>query len=632
MRYIAVIYCLFISVSLVFAEEEESSAKIIITANRIETPAEKVASSVTVITEEDIQKSQQTQLLEVLKGVPGVDVVRSGGIGGNTSVFLRGANSEHTLVLVDGIEVNNPGSNAGFFDFANFTVDNIERIEILRGPQNLYGSNAIGGVISIFTKKGSGEPSAFFSAEAGSFYTFIEKAGLSGSSESVNYSFTASRHDTKGISAANSKDGNREKDEYDNTTFSGRLGVAPCDFCDLNFFLRYTDANSAIDNSGGVGGDDPNRKLDNEQFFFRTEAIFDFFDEVLTQKYGVSITDHTLEDENDPDSDHPGEILRSNFEGSLVKVDLQNIIRFEDAVSATVGLETEKEKASSFFFSDGLFGPFENSFGQEEARTNGFYAQALGTLNEYFSATIGARLDDHSRFGSEVTYQIAPVVAIPNTGTRITANVGTGFKAPSLFQLFSSFGNRDLNPEESFGWDLGVEQTFLEDTVVIGGTFFRNDIEELITFDNQTFVFKNTSEADITGFEFFARANLYDLFTVGVDYTYTDTEDQTTKSSLLRRPRNKFGFKADYLFLEGGNVGVDVVYVGNRFDNDFSTFPATQVKLSSYTVVNLRAQYRVTDYLEVFARVENLFDKDYEEVLGFGTPGIGGFGGVRVTL
>lgn len=224
-----------------------------------------MASSITVITAQEIREKQKTTVLEVLRTVPALDVVQTGGPGRETAVFIRGAKSEQTLVLIDGVEMNDPTSPRRAYDFAHLTTDNIERIEVLRGPQSpLYGSDAMGGVINIITKKGKEKMAAFASGEYGSFETLIGKAGVSGGNRLVNYSLGLSYSDTEGISAANEKDG------YRNKSVSARVGFTPTEFFDLDFIFRYTDAKADIDNFGGAGGDDPNNTTKTKQLFFRT--------------------------------------------------------------------------------------------------------------------------------------------------------------------------------------------------------------------------------------------------------------------------------------------------------------------------------------------------------------------------
>jgi len=632
------LFFLIITVTLSTAIQAEvpgdrDTLEVIVSATRVDTERHELGSSVDLLPEAEIRATKKTRMLDVLKEVPGIDVVQSGGPGGNTAVFIRGANSEHTLVLIDGIEANNPAATNRSFNFSELSLDNIERIEILRGPQSvLYGSDALGGVVNIITKKGAGEFNAQASTEAGSYETFVEKAGISGAGERVNYSLAFSREDTGGVSAASSQSGNNEQDGYQNTAFSSRIGITPHENVEGSAYLRLNRSRAELDNSGGAFGDDPNRVAHTDQTFVRGEAKTSFFDDRLVQIYGISWSDHDLDDDNDPDSAHPGELLRSTFEGELLKLDLQNNMMVADWNTLTFGIETEEEQASSAFRSDGAFGPFESVFPEEDSRTNGYYLQDQLNIGENFFAALGIRVDDHSRFGEETTWRFAPTYLIREMGTRLKGAYGTGFKAPSLVQLFSEFGNADLEPEESTGWDLGIEQTLIDETLTLGVTYFENEFEELITFDADTFIFENIAEAESLGFETFIKYAANEDVLVNLGYTYTDTEDRSSAEALLRRPRHKVGTNLQYAICADTRLRLSYTLVGERSDNDFAAFPATRVRLGSYGLFGASLSYTGIEQLELFARIDNIFDKEYEDVLGFGAPGLAAYAGVKVAL
>ncbi len=246
-------------------KKEESTANslkydIVVTATRIETPAKEIASSMTVIKREDLERTKKSTVLEALQEVLGITVIQNGPLGSAASVLLRGANSEHTLVMMDGVELNDPISPSRSYDLAHFSLDNIDRIEILRGPQStLYGSDALGGVINIITKKGEGKPRFNLSSLGGSYKTFISSAEISGSKDRIHYSLGTSYSRTNGFSAASTfYQGNKEEDGYKNLTFSARFGFHPIDNLDFDIVIRAINTEIDIDNFGGAYGDDPN--------------------------------------------------------------------------------------------------------------------------------------------------------------------------------------------------------------------------------------------------------------------------------------------------------------------------------------------------------------------------------------
>ncbi len=605
----------------------------IVTATKLETPAREVASSVTVITKEEIKSKQQPNVLEILRTVPGLDVVQSGGHGQQTSVFMRGANSEHTLVLIDGIEINDPSSPNRVFDFASLTTDNIERIEVVRGPEStLYGSDALGGVINIITKRGQGKPRLTVSTEGGSYKTHQEKIGLSGGNDLVNYTLFTSYLDTDGISSAGEDYGNDERDGYENVTASARIGLTPSDNFDIDFILRFTDTETDLDAFNGPGGDDPNYRSDYQSLALRTEARLLLFNELWEQKLGLSLTDYDRDTRDDKDAVRPNDAVRSSFKSNLYKIDWQNNLYLHKTNTLTVGIEYEEEELDVEDFQDQswMFAPTTEEY-DEKTNTTGYYLQDQIKLWDSFFTTLGIRHDDHEEFGSHTTYRIASTYSFKQTGTKIHATWGTGFKAPSLAYLYDpSSGNPDLDPEKSKGWDVGIDQPFWNNRASISLTYFENDFEDLIILDYSTWpaIAKNINEAKTKGVELgFTLNPLTDLL-LSLSYTYTDAVEEETGDQLLRRPRNKFSANINYKFLDRGNANLNILYVGER--DDYVGWSVSE--LASYTVVNLAVSYKLTDDFRLFGRVDNLFDEEYEEVWGYGTAGIGGYAGAEYTF
>jgi vitamin B12 transporter len=621
--------CFLVAANQSWSATLQTLEPIIVTATKLDTPAREVASSVSVVGRQDLENKQAHTVLDALRDIPALDVVRSGGIGQQTSVFLRGANSAHTLVLIDGIEVNDPSTSTRFFDFSFLSTDNIERIEILRGPgSTLYGSDALGGVINIITKRGKGKPTASFSLEGGSYETHQEKFDFSGGTEFINYSLSASFLESDGISSASTKDGNHERDGYDRTAVASRIGLTPAEFLDIDFIFRYTDSESELDDFVGPGADDPNNTLDTESIFFRSQAAITLFENLWEQKIGFSLTDYDRKNIDNPDPVDPLDATNSQFKSRLHKVDWQHNFNLHPTNILTFGLEYEKEKAE--------FTTAFSSLDEKSAETTGYYLQDQIKLWNSFFTTLGLRVDDHNRFGSRLTYRITSAYVLDQSGTKIKASYGTAFKAPSLSQLFeeSAFAvaNPDLDPEKSRGWDVGIEQSFLEEKLILSATYFENHFEDLIVGvpvdPNDIFgPFQNVNldEAQTKGVELTATVRPFEGLILKGNYTYTDTEDRETGEQLLRRPRHKYNLGMNYRFLAKGNIHLDVLYVGERDD-------VGGIKLDAYTTINLAAYYDLTKYLRVFGRVDNLFDEEYEEVSGFGTPGIAGTIGGRITF
>ncbi len=595
----------------------------VVTANRTANELRNVGSSITVISAEEIADRQVFSVSDLLMNVPGVDVLRSGGLGRITSVFIRGAPSDQTLVLIDGMEVNDPSSGGNSFNFANLMVDNIERIEILRGPQSpLYGSNAIGGVINIITKTGQGKTKGFLEGQGGSFGTFKVGGGVSGSSGIVDYNIAASHLEQHGFSAADENlPGNREDDGYKNTTVSASLGVKPLDNLDFRGQIRFVEDAPELDNCGGPGCDNLFADSKNKQLVTGLKGHLALFEGRWDQTLSLGYN-HINRIFRDPT---PGSFFPfSEFQGNRFKVDWQNDFYIHETNTVTFGIEHEEDWMTS------------NNITQQSQRTTGYYLQDQINLWDRSITTAGIRLDDNNRFGSQITWRVTQLIAIDEIGMRLKGSYGTGFKAPSLFQLFAPptfgpVGNTGLRPERSRGWDAGLEQTFWDERILIGASYFYNSFDNLINF-NFGSGFQNIDSAKTSGVESYIEFQPVDGLTFKGTYTYLHSRDNTTMDRLFRRPTHKGSFNANYRFLQGADVNLNIVLVGDRDFNDFSVFPAVRQEVAGYVVVNLAAGYQINRYVKVFARVDNLFDQEYQNVLGYGTSRIAGYGGLRLAF
>ena len=594
----------------------------VVTGNRTAQELRDIGSAMTVITAQDIAHRQLFTVAELLRTVPGVDVVQNGGIGRTTSVFIRGATSGQTLVLLNGIEMNDPSSPSSGFDFADLTVDDIERIEILRGPQStLYGSDAIGGVINIITKKGQGKPRFSLLAEGGSYDSYKVGGRVSGAGELLNYDLSVNHLRTRGFSAADEElAGNTEKDGYRNTTVNTSLGVTPLENFKVQWNLRYTDADKQLDNCGGPFCDNTFRDNNTRQLYTGLNGALSLFEGLWEQQLSVA---YTSSNRQDHDQSPSAFIPFSEFDGNKIKVNWQHDLHLLDFHTLTLGFADEEEWMST------------DSISRKSQNTAGYYLQDQLNLWDRSYTTAGVRYDDNNRFGGKTTWRVTQLFAIDEIGTRIKGSYGTGFKTPSLFQLFAPadpffgpIGNPDLKPETSRGWDVGFTQTLWDDQVLFGASYFNNHFDDLIGFSTG---FNNIDSASSKGVESYIEINPLPGLTLRGNYTFSKSRDDTTGLLRLRLPRNKGSVNINYNFLEHANINLNVLVVGDRADLDFSSFPFNRVTLPGYTVVNLAGSYEVNRYLKTYLRIDNLFNKQYQEVFGFGTSGIAAFGGIRLS-
>lgn len=599
----------------------------VVSPTGIVTPINEVASSVTVITAQDIATQQYRTVPEALNTVPGLNVVQSGGTGAQTSIFMRGTNSNHTKVLVDGVDVSDPST--GTFDFAHLLTADMAQIEVLRGPQSgLYGSDAIGGVISIITQKGEGPARWTAMNEAGSFGTFNQSVGVSGSQDNVSYAASVSHVHASDVPVTplqllppgQQAIGN----SYDNMTYSTKTGVNLSDSLTWNSVLRYTESTLLFTGNNTPNADFtvffPDAQQSQQtihQFTGREEAVWSLLDGRIKNYFGVNYTNYWHADIT------PGVDLTAITTGNRLKYDWHSVTEVATGQNLVVGLERENSELNT----TGLSAQTGNSAGFVEWQSN---------FAKRFFLTANIREDDNDNFGDHMTYRIAPSVIIPFTDTTIKASYGTGFKAPTLSELFEFFSgfsipNPNLKPEQSRGADIGFEQPLFNDRIRFGSTYFKNDITDLIFFEPipGSFLGQNVNigHAITEGTENFVTFNVIDHVKVRSDYTFTRTVDTDTGLQLLRRPKEKFSVTALWNPIDPLTLSATVLHVSDWSDIDRNT--GVPVTAPGYTIVNLRADYAINDQLKLFGRIDNVANVHYQNPTGFLAPGLGVFGGIR---
>lgn len=611
------------------ASNAVSTPPVIVSATRLPTPAEAVASSVTVITAETIERRQFRSVVEALATVPSLSVIRSGPPGKQTSVFTRGANSAHTLFIVDGIEMNDPSDPSGAFDPAHMLIGDVERIEVLLGPQStLYGSDALGGVISIVTKRGAGKAKISGMLEGGSFSTFNQRGAVRGVTGPVDYSVAVQHASTGGISAVPNRfaqpDGTLDDDEHENLTLSTRLGLTPSEMLAFDVSGRYVFTRDGIDSFAADDSDNVSRS---NRFYLGGNARLTLFDGLSEHRLGITHTDIDRRSKNNIDAQNPVTESRSVNSARRTKLDLQNDFYLGEHHVVTLGAETEKESATNRFVQPGFA-----SNTDDDVRTTSFYLQDQFSYQKRVTGTVGIRRDHHSSFGTENTWRAGLAYRLAGMGTKIRASYGTGFKAPSIDQLFGSstfsVGNPNLLPEESRGWEVGIEQPLFSGRGRVAVTYFENDIKNLIVSNFVTFV--NVDEAATRGLEAMFRAELGHGFGIDLTYSLVRSEDALTGQDLLRRPNQKATVDARWRINDKAQISLSGVLVGKRFDIDAVTF--ARIKRGTDMTFDLAGTYRFNRSLELFGRIENLLDRDYEEPDGFQQPGIAGYAGLRASF
>ncbi len=593
--------------------------------------AEKLGSAYTVITGKELEQRQIRHAGDALRSVAGIAVNRSGGVGSLTQMRIRGAEGNHVAVFIDGVEVNS--LDFGEFDFATLLAADIDRIEVLRGPQSgVYGGNALAGVINIITRKGAGPARVTAGAEAGSFNTSELTANASGGSDRGYFSASGVRRKTDGYNIAR---GPGENDASEQTALFVRGGLALTENFRIDAVGRRQDNRTDIDQDVNFDGllDDASGEVNlREQTFGRVTATLDLFDKALTQKLFAEYFE-------DDFSARSGIYGNSRNDGSRRKLGYQATYNF-----ATPSLLNARHGLTGFIEHK------EETFETSSAPGQTYTREQTGVVGEYrgeflnsFFLTANLRQDFNDAFEDALTYRATAAYLVRGTGTRFHASYGKGITNPTFFEQFGVFGgfvgNPGLKPEESLGWDAGVEQTFLGGRAVLDVTYFRADLKDEIVFQTLTsfpnpFTYTYVN-ADGTskrqGVEVQLTLKPIDGLTITGSYTYTDSTGPDG-SREIRRPEHAASLNAAYAFADGrALINLGLIYNGQMDDIVFS-FPLTRVALDDYLLVNLSGSYRLDENVTLFARAENLLDEKYEEVFGYSSAPVSAYAGVKITF
>ena len=605
-------------------QEQKTVEPVVVTATKVETPSEQIGASISVVNGDDFQTYHYPSVDEALRNVPGVEIRRSGSYGKTSSITIRGANANQVQVLVDGVRVKSP--TLGQVDLSDLSPDQIERIEIIRGAQStLYGADAIGGVVNIITRKGSGSPlQGTVQQEVGNYDTLVSRATVSGAYKILHYALSASHFESNG---------QFKNDNSDTNALSARIGATlPLD-SSLDFIFRYNKNDVGVPVKGVFPGPqpivpiiNPNAKQQSETTLYslqgKTRPVEWWETQARISRYQNS---QGFQDPADPgvDFDFP---TFSQVDVVRKEAEWVNSFFIGKWSTSSVGLEYRREEGEN----KGVF--------RAATETNSvFFEQQLRFFDRLF-ITGGFRVEDNSVFGTNTTGRGSVAFVIKETGTRLHGSAGMGFRAPTFNDLFfPDFGNPNLQPEKSLSYDAGVDQKLWKDRIRLGLTYFQNNFSNLITccVPLPTAPFGgpiNVGRARSAGIEFVSEVALLPNLVANLNYTYTDSENLATDRPLPREPRHRWNIGVTWEPIARLSLFTQAYVQSEQFE------PFGEVYNSGYTRVDVGGTWRILERmgwlkkLELTARINNLLNEGYSEVRGFPALGINALVGLRASF
>ena len=613
----------------------ELLSPITVTASRTAVPVNEIAGALTILTKRDINNLNARYASEILQSVPGLNVSTQGSLGSVTQVRIRGAEASHVLVVIDGIEVNDPAISSEF-NFAHLPADNIERIEILRGPQSsLWGSDALAGVINIVTKNADIGKQFVATSSYGSEDTYEGGLNFHAASEKFDFILTGNFINTNGFNIATA---GHERDGFDNTTLNLKTGYQLNENIKIGLSTRYTNASNEFDPAPLGLPVDGFGKNDVEQVYSRG-----FLELYSFNDHWIHLIDASIIDTSNDSTDSI--FGRSKSEGTKEKFSYQSSFHFPELKtlsfrqSLTLALEREQER----FNQQGASFPGFNPNQHQKITNYGKILEYRANLLKQWTLSASYRYDNNDEFDNQDTYRLGINYHHPSTNTKFYLTHATGAKNPNFTELFgfapnNFLGNPNLQAETSESWELGISQKLFDDQLHIEAALFWEDlIDEIQTVFLPTFqstVINNDSRSERNGLELSLRSQLTDSLSATGSYTYLDASEPDMSGNdrtEIRRPAHQWSGQLNYSLLANkANLNVSIDYIGDRRDIDFST--GNRLTLDDYTLVNFALNYQLSDSLKMYARINNLLDEEYQDVFGFETNEFSGLIGLEVKL
>lgn len=621
--------------------------EVVITATKFPIKTSATGKVITVITQQQLEQSGGKDLAQILTEQTGLIV---GGANSNAgkdkSIYLRGASVQYTLITVDGVPIYDPSGIGGNFDIRNLAINLVERIEVLKGSQStLYGSDAVAGVINIITKKAATNKQIAVNglASYGSNNTLTANAGVSGKTKGVDYNFGYSYLKTDGINEANSTLPNADEDGYKQQSFQANFGFHPTKNIVVKPYMRYGYIKGSIDQ--GAFTDELDYTYSQKSFQAGVKNEFTFGKTKLNVLYNFNKIERAYTDDSTLSQNGYDKFSNGIYTGNEHFVDAFANFELLKSTKLTVGVDYRASQSNQNYLSIGFFGPYKTSYSSDSLKQHqtSVYAALNYANTDGFNIEVGGRYNNHSVYGSNGVFNINPSYQVTED-VKVFANISSAYRTPSLYQLHSEYGNKNLKPEVALTTELGVQQYFDKKKIKTQLVLFSRGIKDVMYFytNNTTYAsqYINQDKQKDFGAEFEASFEITKNTRLKVFYTFVDGQIDTKKSdgkdtsfnNLLRRPKHSFGLNLSSQITKQLFVSANLNWFGKRSDAYFNntTFTTDYVGLDSYTLIDIYAEYGfLNNKLKVFANARNIANSKFTEIIGYNTLGFNAYGGVR---
>ncbi len=637
------------------AQQDTASTKllddVVVTATKFPIKTSSTGKVITVITQQQLEQNGGKDLAQILNEQAGVFIGgANSNYGKDKSVYLRGASTQHTLITVDGVPLYDPSGIGNNFDIRNISINLIERVEILKGSQStLYGSDAIAGVINIITKK-SGNPSNPLSANAlasyGSNNTVNANAGININQKNINYYAGYSYQKTDGINEAISNNPNADKDGYQQTSFQTGLNLKATKNIAINPYLRYTNNKGDLDQGAFVDELDYTYAQKSLQAGVKNELQFG--KTKLNILYNYNTINREYVDDSTKSQNGYDKYSKGTYKGIEHFLDVFANFSLSKKTTLTTGVDYRMSNSNQDFLSIGFFGPYKSSYSSDSLKQNqlAIYTALNFNNNKGFNMELGARFNKHSVYGNNTVFNFNPSLQVSDD-VKVFANISSGYKTPSLYQLFSEYGNKNLKPEVSLNTEVGLQHLFDNKNIKTQLVLFARSVQDVhfFYFNSSTFQaqYINQDKQKDYGVEFEASLKLSKNTTLRTYYTAVDGNINTKKSNgkdtsysnLLRRPKNSLGINLSTKFSKNLSVTTNLNWFGPRSDAYYNstTFKTDYVTLTGYALLDVYVEYAFNKHnLKAFVNARNITNTSFTEISGYNTLGRNIYGGVRINF